>query len=310
MKKNLLIIVLLSLFSLKAREATPLYFCTAATNAYFAPLLNLLGSICAYNYDDLGEIAVFDLGLSSEQKNYLETLNKVKVYSINKTNDFMLDYFLLANGYIKLGSYSWKPVAIKQALDMFPYVLWLDAGTTVLKPLRDLFNFIVTQGYFLGTIGSDQIKNIPDHPLSSCIVKKVYDHFDLSKPENNYILVQDSVMANTVGVCRGYEDVFLNEWYALSKHIEYFEDDGSSPNGPGGGRHDQALLGIIAHKNNALVMYQDYRSLEPMKFFNFDGEKDFYITWRPCCVNEKTHIYSSRGDLRRYDYFVSYLRKK
>src|SRR5439155_21284257 len=50
------------------------YFCTAADSSYFTHLLNLIGSIHKISFDQLGEIAVFDLGLHQEQ---VEELNKI-----------------------------------------------------------------------------------------------------------------------------------------------------------------------------------------------------------------------------------------
>ena len=43
------------------------YYCTAANSDYFKILLNLIGSIHETNFDKLGGIAVFDLGLTEDE---------------------------------------------------------------------------------------------------------------------------------------------------------------------------------------------------------------------------------------------------
>ncbi len=308
-KKRLFSIFIFFLFSIAgARE--PLYFCTGASSDYFNLLLNLIGSICKVHEKNFGEIAVFDLGLTSPQLAVLENIETVRVCKIEKTHPQILDSFTLANGYVKLGFYAWKPVALKQALDIYPYVLWLDAGTSVLRPLYDLFTYIQQEGYFLATIGSDEPGGIPLHTAGKSATKGVASLFGLSLATKDPVLSKDSIMANTIGLSRGFEQVFLCEWYQLSYNLEYFEDDGSSPNGPGGGRHDQTLLTLISYRNNAKVFHQDYHSLEPMRLgLSNNCVKDFYMTWHGGYVRSGiTHIYSSRG--YPYEDFTPYLRFK
>jgi hypothetical protein len=309
LKKGFIYFFFLTQFLLAGAQE-PLYFCTGASSDYFNLLLNLIGSIYKVHEKNFGEIVVFDLGLTSEQLEVLKNIASVRICTIEKTHPQILDSFVLANGYVKLGFYAWKPVAIKQALALYPYVLWVDAGTSVLRPLDDLFTYIKQKGYFLATIGSDEPGKEPLHTSGKSATKKVWDFFTLSSPEKAEILQKDSVMANTIGISRGYESVFLNEWYQLSYHLEYFEDDGSSPNGPGGGRHDQTLLTLISYKNKAQVLHQDYHSVHPMKLDLANNcVKDFYMTWHGWYVRSGvTHIYSSRG--YPYQDFTPYIRYK
>ena len=55
------------------------YFCTACDSRYFDNLLNLIGSIHAVSFKQLGEIAIFDLGLTDEQKDHLYSIQKDSV---------------------------------------------------------------------------------------------------------------------------------------------------------------------------------------------------------------------------------------
>src|SRR3990167_2993543 len=139
MKKfNIVIVALLISYTICFSQIPniPQYYCTAIDSNYFNLFLNLLGSIHHTNFEQLEEIAVFDLGLNANQIAYLNKVQKLKVYSLQPTNPDMLKPFRLhpEMGKMVPGWYSWKYVAIKQALDMHPYVLWIDAGSTVLKP--------------------------------------------------------------------------------------------------------------------------------------------------------------------------------
>jgi len=127
------------------------YFATSSDSNYFSRLCNLIGSIHHVHSHDLGEIAVFDLGLKPKQIKKLNSMEGVKVYRIEMTNPYILTYLRKGSKepvMIK-GLYSFKPVAIKQALDLFPCVLYLDAGCLVFRPLDDLFKHIQKNSYFL-----------------------------------------------------------------------------------------------------------------------------------------------------------------
>ena len=142
-------LLILSVVFLKM-SAFPVYICTAANSNYFDNLLNLIGSIHKVNYESLDTIAVFDLGLTEPQKIILNTIEKVKVYQVEKTHPDILTFFKLPSTKQMLGWYAWKPVIIKQALDYYPYIIYLDAGTTVLNPLDDLAEHVAIQGIFFG----------------------------------------------------------------------------------------------------------------------------------------------------------------
>ena len=130
-----------------------LYFCTAADEQYFPWLLSLIGSIHKVNFEALGEIAVFDLGFAAWQRALLNVMEKVHVYFLDtahpKRKELLTSFKTSDHGRTARGWYAWKPVVIKQALDMFPYVLYLDAGTVALKRLDNLFKHIQRKGYFL-----------------------------------------------------------------------------------------------------------------------------------------------------------------
>jgi hypothetical protein len=48
----------------------------------------------------------------------------------------------------RVTQYAWKPLAIKDAVDVFGGVLWLDAGSTVTGPLTPVFDALHRDGHF------------------------------------------------------------------------------------------------------------------------------------------------------------------
>ncbi len=58
------------------------YYYTAANDRHL--LINLIGSIHATYFENTNEIAVYNLDLEPIQINYLNSIQKVKVYNIKK----------------------------------------------------------------------------------------------------------------------------------------------------------------------------------------------------------------------------------
>ena len=272
--------------------ATPQYYCTAANAPFYDRLLNLIGSIHRTNYENLQEIAVFDLGLNQQMVNRLNAIDKVKVYKLKDSNPNLLNV---------LRWFAWKPAVIKESLEIFPYVLWMDAGTTVLQPLDNLFEYIVKTGYFLCTIGDETVSSPVNgvqfqHPVDWETTKFVRDRFHLEALENRWILPKESVMGGLVGASQTTS--FIQDWYQLTKDIRYFADDGTAP---GAGRHDQTLLSILGYQQNLKILLQDWTQQQPILLSIDEKEVPFYITWNRNAVCEKTCIYNSRNDLRYYN---------
>ena len=160
------------------------YYCTASDSKYFNNLLNLIGSIHETNYKNLGEIAVFDLGLTKDQIEQLKKIDKISVIKIELTNPDLLKQFKTSHsGKMVPGWYAWKFVILKQALELFPYALWIDAGTTILRPLDNLFKYIQQSGYFLCTMGDEKFYNQIAHPIKWGTTEYVKNYFGLFFPE-------------------------------------------------------------------------------------------------------------------------------
>lgn len=282
------------------------YFCTASDSKYFAHLLNLIGSIHEHSFKQLGEIAVFDLGMTPDQIAYLKKIQKVSVHKIELTHPDLLTQFKVSN-YNKTvpGWYAWKFVVLKQALELFPYVLWVDSGTTILKPLNDLFKYIQQTGYFLCTMGDEKFYNQIAHPINWGTTEYVKKHFNLYAPEKKWILDQEPLLSGTIGVSRKALDYFVQPLYELSRHLRLFEDDGTTQNGFGTGRHDQTVLSIYAYMNGLTIHQEDHTQEIPI-YVSVEGKpKEFYVTWNGEFVNEKTCLYNSRCDMSKAEHYMS-----
>ncbi len=280
-------------------QASSQYYCTGSNSLYFKSLVNLIGSIHKNCYADLQEIAVFDLGMTTQEIDFLKSLSKVQVYSFQEKNpDLLKSFFVPGSKKDYLGWYAWKPVAIKEALEKFPYVLWIDAGCTVLKPLDALFSYIEREGYFLCTSGDDKKQDNPEffaHPVGWGATSFVRQIFHLNDPHRKPILEKETVMAGLVGVSREGRHFFLQDWYELTKDIRHFADDGSTPNGWGTCRHDQTLLSILAYTKNLKIHLKDFSQVFPIDLGWGNIRIPFYLTWNRNFVSEKTCIHIQSG---------------
>ena len=266
----------------KHENNNAMYFATAADACYFPHLLNLIGSIHRVNFDELNEIAVFDLGVTKSQRQILEQIQKVNVYDVEITHPDLLTPFTDPGkpNRPRRGWYAWKPVVIKQALNMFPYVLYLDAGTLILNPLNDLFEHFRQHGYFFLSCM---------HNIVWMTTQYVIYKFHLQSPERKWILskYRHGIAAGFQGLTKNLYKDYVLPMYELSKDIRYFADDGTAP---GKARHDQTLssiyiriLGLEIHKRKGgkgLVNLSLNNKIIP-----------FYITPHVSGINEQTHIF-------------------
>lgn len=232
---------LLFLTFLSVHSSKEMYFVTVSDTEHFPWLQRLIESILKYNGTNVSQIAVFDLGLTQSEIRTLYQNDRVQVYSIQEMNpDIYTKFAARPNGRLVRGWYSWKPIVFYQALQLFPYFFYLDAGLEILAPSDDLFNEIQKTGYCI--FESD----------GSCIYPTVTNHvkklFDLDNPNNRWILESKSLSGGIQGLSRVMLHDYVEPMYRLAADIKNFQDDGSAPWGFGGARHDQTLFSIFANK--------------------------------------------------------------
>lgn len=119
---------------------------SAADEAYGYHLVNLLGSV-QVNSDVFDRIVVFDLGLSSHQRELLAALRAVEVRPVPP---FVPHW---AQGF------TWKPWAWTQI--EADEIFWLDAGATVLRSLAPALEQIRERGYFVVSQGNELRAIVP-----------------------------------------------------------------------------------------------------------------------------------------------------
>tara|TARA_R110000868_G_scaffold172996_2_gene409014 strand:- start:149 stop:2539 length:2391 start_codon:yes stop_codon:yes gene_type:complete len=278
-------------------DSVPMYFCTAADEKHYPLLLNMIGSIHLHNYYDVGEIRVYDIGLNDRQIAELSNFKKVTVCKVEETNPDILKYIETGVDRQVRGLFSWKPVLIKDSLDHHEYVLYLDAGTTVLKPLNQLFHHIKENGYLLFDCG---------HSIKWMTTDYLVNKLDLSSDDNRWILNDDTlgIDAGFMGVSREVYDSFVFPMYELSKDLANFADDGTCPDGWGTGRHDQTLFSIQARKLGLDVLLHD-RDDAACNLLVDGNQVGVHLTHRADRVNPNTNIFRSRWSIA-YDTFKLY----
>lgn len=284
-----LLLIIATIQIVKAQEMlspVPHYYCTASDDRFFELILNLIGSIHKNDYANVGMIAVFDLGMNPEQRALLQRIEKVGVFSVEQKNPQLLTLFQTDTDRFVRGWFAWKPVIIKQALDMFPYILYVDAGTTILKPMEALFAHIRAHGYFLFDIG---------HANALRITKPVVEYMRNTLSIADQQKVFDPGTMQLDGGCQGLSRCVYHDYvypvYLMSSDLNLFMDDGSAQLGFGQARHDQTLFSIIAKKNGY--------TLFPQGWVTINGEgKDvlIHMHWDKREVNAHTAIYRSRSD--------------
>ena len=288
-RSNFWLIWLLS-WQVSYGEAIPHYYCTAADERHYVLLLNLIGSIHKNDFADLAEIAIFDLGLSSTQKNYLSAVKKVRVYAVELVHPDLLTYFVTSpQGRKVRGWFAWKPVVIKQALDLFPYVLYLDAGATVLHSPQNLFKHIIQQGYFLIDTGPHAIAE----RATKTVISKLID--PLLPAQKTLLLNPQTLMISPglQGLSRMVYDSYVLPTYMAAKDLTLFADDGTCPLGFGAARHDQPVFSIYAYLNKLHIHPQGWANVL------VDGALvKQHIHWDRREINDQTVIYQSRWHYR------------
>lgn len=283
MKSMLHILCFIQLLSLHAilAENIPHYYCAAVNEKYFSKLLTTIGSIHSHDLENLFEIAVFNLGMNSKQIVQLNRMHKVKVYEVEKKHPDILKLFRTSpNGRMVPGWFAWKPVVIKQALDMFPYVLYLDSGTTILKPLNDLFLHIKQNGYFLVSCGH----NIEER-ITKTVIQQVVSKLT---PDIQEIIMRKETMeidAGFQGLSRAMYNEYVYPIYEFASDLSLFADDGTAPLGFGAARHDQILFSILAQTLRLPLEQWGWMSLR------VDGKTiPFHFHWEELAIKDFSSI--------------------
>ena len=211
------------------------YFVTVCDSEHYNWAVEQIDSIHKHN-KAVKEIAIYDLKLTEKQRKHLSTLPQVVVRDLEEKNPFMREQFIVRpNGRMSRGWYSWKPIALYDAIQKAPYFLFMDAGVRSKTNLNPIFLHTVQNKSFFITTG---------HSLEQQTTKQQMISFSVHKEE----LYLPSIQSNVMGITKDLIPSLLRPAYDATENIKNFEDDGSSKMGFGYARHDQSVLSIIIHK--------------------------------------------------------------
>jgi len=253
---------------------------TAADTGYFNRLEGLIQSLKANSPET--EVWVYDLGLSSNDKKKLLTQYNIPIRNIPLINPKILTplpYNTTPNTRNIVGLYSWKPVAIMDALYYYKNVLWLDAGTSVIKDLKPIFEHIENEGCFL--IGVSDIGW-----MCTDTVKK---HYNLT----DEFLALQGVNAGIQGVSQRHMADYAMDAYLAAHDIGLFVDNGTAAGGKTSGRHDQTLFSVFARKYNMPF----FTNGNDIKLNTHEGVVSVSIPYQRHEVKPDMIIYHGRGDI-------------
>src|SRR5207244_2531458 len=99
-------------------------------------------------------------------------------------------FIVRTNGRLARGWYSWKSAVFYQALQLFPYFLYLDSGIEVVAALDGIFDEIQQKGYYLFDC---------PHLIYPCVTNHVRQLFELDHDENRWILEENCISSGIQG---------------------------------------------------------------------------------------------------------------
>jgi hypothetical protein len=204
---------------------------TGADSSHFLALANLLHSIDTF--EPHIHVTIWDLGLSSTERLDIETKFPRFIFK-----DFpygsVPSYFNIA---VDAGQYAWKPVAIENSKnDLYPLILWLDAGNLLKSDLSLVGGIISKQGFF--------------SPYSSGKIK------DWTHPKTLSFLQADEAISegpNCNGAIVGFDCenplalALLASWVSCALNKDCIAPKGSNRDNH---RQDQAALSVLAEQHN------------------------------------------------------------
>lgn len=263
---------------------------TAADERYYTRVLAMIASLKRV-MPEIG-ISLYDIGMKKDHATFLS--NFVQIKQVEPVNKFITSQYKKHRNheYRVTGCYTWKPVCVKQELDIYDNVFWLDAGTTPMPNFKWLIEHTINTGFF--AIGINDI--------GWQTTQYVIDKLGLT-PE---FLNLQALCSAYVGVNKRHYESFVLPMYQHAHNIRMFYDDGTARGGHLSGRQDQTIFSIQAQLCG-LPIFPDMKNMELQ---TFDGIKNGNITSNKHEVNENTCVYHSRGDAEyynNYDYLKSLL---
>ena len=167
------------------RAAMSTVLASAADARYGHWLLNLLGSLHANAARDFDAVVVYDLGLSADQRRLVHAVRGVEVRTVPEFVPHWRQGF------------AWKPwIWTHLEADRLVY---LDAGTSLLRPLDEALAQIDDRGYWLVSQG---------HPLAEIVPSDYWELYGVPRELGDRVVVAAGIIG-FVRHGRFYEDVVV-----------------------------------------------------------------------------------------------------
>jgi glycosyltransferase involved in cell wall biosynthesis len=208
-----------SLASWRGNRVAPLHIVTCFDAPYFHSGLTLLSQLCRHGHADTPKY-VFDLGLTPEQRSFLERLKNTYVVSFDPYRKSYEDW------YFDPKSYVYKILALqhmKHIARAGEIVLWIDAGVAPIADLRPVVEILERDGVFF--VDHDDRPGWPFYNIvntSDAFIQRV-------KPSLKEMLAPH-LCSCLMGYKRGHrcEEIFA-EAFALSAHADVSLGDKHPP---------------------------------------------------------------------------------
>jgi hypothetical protein len=121
----------------------PLTLVTAASSGFVGHLGNIVGS--AHYWEPNLEIAVYDLGLSDDNKAQISKWCRVTIRPI--------DFDKYPSHVRNLRNFAWKALVVQQALEEYGKILYVDSGYEIRQPINYIRQRVNNEGYFCTGMG-------------------------------------------------------------------------------------------------------------------------------------------------------------
>jgi FkbM family methyltransferase len=119
---------------------------TSFDSQYFQQGLNLIASLHRTSFSSVDRILVYALGLSKNEREALNGLEKVEVVDYpQECNDFFAEY-------LDPKTRAYKPAAIRSGAPHVEHgdlILWMDAGLSALQDIQEIFDTILEKEFFI-----------------------------------------------------------------------------------------------------------------------------------------------------------------
>ena len=212
---------------------------TASDSSHEKSLIKFVETV--KKYEPSAKLIIYDLGLSDHVVKYISEISPNTL--IKKFEYYRYPSWF--NIKINAGEYAWKPVIVYEVVSKaHGPVVWMDAGNRIKSKLNHVYGRVLRSGFYSTTTQGD---------LSDWTHEGTLKYFNLSrdwargkKNVNGAIVAFNPLHKKALNVSA--------EWNRLAQIKDAIAPEGSSRKNH---RQDQALLGVLCHRENLVSKYPE-----------------------------------------------------